>query len=107
MSEEYPEDAIFKECVKDVREQFSEEEIQTIIRIYYWTKADKSPYFFENVLKKIPNTTKVIKRLKNKSLIYQVKGNGPYRITQDFVRVASYILELIDLDLLPEFKELL
>jgi uncharacterized protein YjhX (UPF0386 family) len=46
------------------------------------------------VLKRINDYRKALKKLRNESLIQLVRGSGPYKITEDGIRVARLIMEL-------------
>ena len=87
-------DLIYEEIASDIAKEFKDHEIETMIKIYRWTKAEHNSYFFIHVLKRIYNYKKAIKKLRTKYLIFLVRGSGPYRITQDGMRVGRLMLEL-------------
>lgn len=97
-------DNVFWKRIADtkIKAIFKPEELEVLVKIYRWTKADKNPYFFENVLKHIDGYTKALKKLRNHYFIILVKGSGPYRITEDGVLTARLVLDLQEKGFLNE-----
>ena len=73
---------------------FTQNDIELILKIFRWTKAERNPNFHTETLKRFPKYKKGLKRLQNKFfLIYQVK-HGIWRINEDLVRIGKLLLEL-------------
>ena len=91
---------VYEEFADDIRKRFRPYEIDAMIRIYRWTKSEKNRYFFTHILKRIQNYKKAIKKLRSEALIQVVKGNDPYKISQDGMLVGGLMLQLKEMKLL-------
>ncbi|MFX1480547.1 MAG: hypothetical protein ACFFCI_20855 [Promethearchaeota archaeon] len=97
--------AYYKACLQDIRdENFHQNEIEAMIRIYRWTKSDRNAYFFpQRVTRQVHNYKKHIKKLRTRALIQAVRSqslSGVHRITQAGQWVGYIMLLLRDLEML-------
>ena len=73
---------------------FTENDIKLILRIYRWAKSERNSYFYTEIVKRIDNYKKGLKRLRNKFyLIYEVKHHV-WRANEDLYRIGKLLLEL-------------
>ncbi|MHA1403782.1 MAG: hypothetical protein ACTSSI_08460 [Candidatus Helarchaeota archaeon] len=79
---------------RDIKQEFTDNEIECMIKIYRWIKSERNHYFFQHVLKKIPRYKKCLKKFLNKYFIHRVKGRDLFRINDDGIRTFSLVLEL-------------
>jgi len=86
--------------VQIVKEILSNDEIECLLRIYRWTKAERYPVFLKYIVKRIHNHSKALNKLKQKGFIHVIKSRDPWRITEDGMRVGGLLAELKIKDLL-------
>jgi len=90
----------YRDIAKDIKAQFKPHEIETMIRIYRWTKSERNSYFFSPICKREYNYKKTLKKLRSRYLIRVIRGNDPHKITKDGMRAGRIMLLCKDLGLL-------
>lgn len=93
-------DTLAKEIAYAIKTEYRPYEIEVLIKIYRWTKAERDKHFFIFILKRIYKYKKGLKKLKSDGLIALVKGKEPYRITRYGYNTGRAMLELKERGLL-------
>lgn len=95
MSYRVPEnDALAQDIADTIKIEYHSYEIEVLIKIYRWTKAEKDKHFFIHILKRIYKYKKALKRFKSDGFISLVKSKEPYRINRYGYNTGRAMLEL-------------